>query len=357
MIDYGWRDEERQRVASLVEVVAEWRCEPAAGLRRLGEHGYLAAGRRAHGGDGSRGAVMAGLVETLARHAPKLWAVAEAHSSALAALDALKSPLAEAATTGDDAWAWVHNEHRGPGFEGESTLVPDGDGWRLTGRKAALPLGQSTRYLLASARLDGEAALCIVPGNSEGIAWHGQRLSAAPTLDAASPEFDCRLPAGALVARSTEAERATRRAELRAALGGAAGGLGLIETALAAAQEYAMGTLVGGRKLASKQHTHFTIADIKVDADSLRRTLDKAADRWADGHADGDDLVAIVRCFAGRQVPVSLQRGVDVLGAFGLDDDHPLTAAQRAAAFVAIAGGPTEAWVEHLAAGSLNALR
>lgn len=357
MIDYGWREEETQRVESLVPVIAEWRCEPAAGVRRLGGQGVLAAGRRGPGGDGSRGAVLAGLVETLARHAPALWVVAEAHMAALAALDALASPLAEAATTGDDAWAWAHEDHRGPGTDGRTTLQADGDGWRLTGQKAALPLGAGTRYLLVSARLGDESALLVVPGESAGITWHAQRLGAAPTLDAARPEFDLRLPAGALAARGTDAERAIRRAAGRAALGGAAGGLGLVETALAVAQDYAMGTIVDGRKLAVRQHIHFAIADIKVDADSIRRTLGKAADRWAGGHADGDDLIAVARCFAGRQVPAALQRSAEVLGTFGLDDDHPLSHARRAAALVAVAGGSTESWIEHLAAGSLNALR
>lgn len=356
MIDYGWTDADKARVAAIDAALAKVAAPDRAALTVLAGEGVFAAGRPR--GDGSRGAVAAGLIEHIARARPELWPVVDGHAAALAALDAIGRE-ATAATQGAEIWAWCHGERREPGFGEWTRATPDGDGWRLVGAKAALPLGSSADRLLVSAR-EGDSAtslLFVVAVDHAGLTWESARLAGAPDLPSARPTFDIRLDAAALVARGDEAQKAIGRAEARAALGAAAAGLGMIEGALETAMHHAMETTENGRKLVARQHVHFAIADIKVEADAIRRTLDKAADRWATGEPDADDLVAIIRVQAAKQTAPALKKAAEILGAATLPEGHPLDRWIRASAWIAGAGGSTEIWIERLAARALDALR
>lgn len=357
MIDYGWTDADKARVTAIDAVLGKLTAPDRAALTVLAGAGVFAAGRPC--GDGSRGAVAAGLIEHIARAQPELWLAVDGHAAALAALDALGHDAAEAATQGAEIWAWCHRERREPGYGEWTRATPDGDGWHLVGAKAALPLGSSADRLLVSAR-EGETTtplLFIVAADQDGLTWEPAPLASAPDLPSARPTFDVRLEAAALVARGDQAEKAIGRAETRAALGAAAAGLGMIEGALEIAMHHAMETTEDGRKLATRQYVHFAIADIKVEADAIRRTLDKAADRWAAGEPDADDLVAIVRVQAAQQTAPTLKKAAEIVGAATLPAGHPLDRWLRASAWIAGAGGSTADWIERLAARVLDALR
>jgi acyl-CoA dehydrogenase len=203
-----------------------------------------------------------------------------------------------------------------------------GRGWVLSGAKRFVPLGDRASHFLVLARNGGGEGLdaleaFIVPRGAEGL-----RIIA--------PEKNLGLKA--LSTASLELERVELPGEAR--LGGEAGIdarrlVNLSRTALAAvltgvsravmeyAIPYAKDREAFGEAIAKKQAIAFTLADMRIETESMRWLVWKAASRLEQG-LDATRDAHLARSYAARQAMKIADDGVQVLGGHGFIREHPV---------------------------------
>lgn len=368
MIDYALNESEEQRIQAFRAHCRDTLSATAAArdlarefdrtaLASLLDQGLLQAEPK--GGDQLRPEALVGLWEAVAETDPGMWLATEASGWSLAALAAIPGTAAEqlreSLVAGEQVVAWAHSEAPADGqITGiQTTATREGDRFRIRGRKSWVTLAPVADVLLIVARSDGEnPALFAVPAKAEGLRLHPLATTACRSTPVADVELDVLVDAEARL--TDDATAAVTAARLRAAIGAAAGALGLIETGFEAARDHAMGHEINGRKLASDQRIHFGIADLRVQADGIRRSLGKAAGAWGSAHSQAPELVGIVRWYAADEAPKALRAAQALIGTAAMLEDHPLTRALAASDLLGRLGGGTGEWIDLLANVALD---
>jgi len=225
----------------------------------------------------------------------------------------------------------------------------DGDQFRLTGEKQWVTLAPQADLLLVIAAHDGRPGVYVLDAGDGGLSV-GKTVTLAGVggLPVASITL-----AGALAVRLDADEDLVARLANLQRLSAAALGLGLAEDVFAFARTYAGETKRGGKPLARRQDVHFPIADMRVVADCIRRTLVKAA--WHVEHAprEATELCRIVAVYAAEAVPPACGDAIDVQGAAGLTAGNRAERAWRASKLIGHLAEPTVDAIDHLAASAL----
>ena len=201
-----------------------------------------------------------------------------------------------------------------------SRLEPDGDGFRLSGSKHAIPDGASAQGFIVDAKLGADLALVYVPAGVDGLV-----VTSAATVDgheAATLAFDAlRLNAENVLARGAQAGLLLDR--LRFAVQ-----LGLAAECVGAAAEVFERTLVHlrtrrqfGRSLGAFQALQHRAVDGLVDIELARALVGEAA-RIADKGRPGTlELIAGARARAGDMALRIAKWAVQMHGAMGFTDE------------------------------------
>lgn len=194
--------------------------------------------------------------------------------------------------------------------------VPEGEAWRLTGAKAAVPTPTGTDHVLVSATTDQGTGLFLVASDAEGVHWEDARTtdrdrSGHLTLDG--------VRARALGAPGTGVLEHTVQCATAAL---AALQTGVARGALRLAADHLTGREQFGRPLATFQAVQHQLADCYIDVDSL------SVCRWqavaaieGDGSAAARTLVA--RWWTAKAGADVVHRVQHLHGGVGVDVDHP----------------------------------
>ncbi|HEX7685485.1 MAG TPA: acyl-CoA dehydrogenase [Trinickia sp.] len=156
------------------------------------------------------------------------------------------------------------------------------DGWRLTGAKAVVPLGEAADGFVVSARTSGAVdaehgiSLFWVPGATPGLALRGYALIDGGR-GAELVLRDAALPADALLG-TRDAGYATLEAALGCGvLALCAEALGAMETAFASTLEYLRTRRQFGVPIGSFQALQHRMADLAIDLEQTRSAVINAA--------------------------------------------------------------------------------
>lgn len=193
----------------------------------------------------------------------------------------------------------------------------EGEEWRLTGVKAAVPTPTGADHVLVSATTDQGTGLFLVAPDAEGVHWEDadttdRDRSGHLTLDGAR--------ARALGAPGTGVLEHTVQCATAAL---AALQTGVAQGALRLAADHLAGREQFGRPLATFQAVQHQLADCYIDVDSLRVCRWQAvAAIEGDGSAASRTLVA--RWWTAKAGADVVHRVQHLHGGVGVDVDHPV---------------------------------
>lgn len=289
--------------------------------RELGRSGLIGlALPEADGGAGLGLAGLATVLEQQGRHvAPvPLWSHAvAAQAVAVHGSGPLRSELLAGAADGSARLTLALEEYDArPPARPRCRAVADGEDWRLTGTKAAVPSPTGAEHVLVSATGPDGPALFVVPCAGEGVEWRSaettsQDLAGELVLDGAAARM---LGGGAALA-----------SVLRwASVALSAVQVGVAEGALRLAASYTSGREQFGRPLATFQSLQHQLADCWIDIDAMRVTLWQAVQAVDEDAVDAARAVHVAawwRAQAGLDVVHRVQH---VHGGIGVDVDYPV---------------------------------
>jgi hypothetical protein len=222
--------------------------------------------------------------------------------------------------------------------------VPDGDIYRITGRKAWVTLaGTADVFLVVCKTADDpghrDIAIAVVAREDPGVSFGDPYLTACArylrigemTLDAA--------PA-VLLAPPGAGMRAALSAIDVARCDIAAIACGLHAQALEIAVDHAHTRMAFGKPLIDQQGVAFALADSATDLEASRLLVRQAAERL------GEDGGSVAVAHAKRFAPDAALRGAiaasETLGAYGWLDDHPLARFITLAKMLQVVDGTAE---------------
>ena len=222
---------------------------------------------------------------------------------------------------------------------------PDGDAVVLDGVKVWVANGEIAGLFLvfAQGEENGGIEAYIVPADAPGLTV-GYR---EPTLGLRSVPFNtlylegCRLPMENRLGGPKEGAYIARQAEERMAVALAAAGLGVAESAIAIASQYATERVQFGVPVAQKQAIQSYVGQSKGEVEALRYLVYHAAWSVAQGRDVSMDA-PIVKAFGARVARSVVNRMLQVMGGYGYMEDYPIARKYRDAKVLHIIGGPTE---------------
>ncbi|HUJ08028.1 MAG TPA: acyl-CoA dehydrogenase family protein [Streptosporangiaceae bacterium] len=220
---------------------------------------------------------------------------------------------------------------RNPSTRAEATP----GGWRLDGRKTAVPAGASAGLLLVSAATAaGPALFCVEPADP-GVSVRRQRLVDSPgaaelDLDSVSLGADRLLGAPGSAPGSVPEPGATGWLVDRTTVGLCALQLGVTERALELTAEYARTRKQFGRPIGAFQAVAQRLADAYIDVEAIRLTMWQAAWRLEAG-LPCEQEIATAKFWAADGGHRVAHTAVHIHGGVGIDTSYPLHRYFRAA--------------------------
>jgi alkylation response protein AidB-like acyl-CoA dehydrogenase len=196
-------------------------------------------------------------------------------------------------------------------------------GWRVSGAKSFVPLGDRADQFLVVAAAEGGRQAFLVPRQAEGLAISAPEknlgLRALPTatlgLERVELPGSARLggEAGCDVRRLLESSRAGLSAVM----------VGLSRAVLEYAVPYAKDRVAFGQAIAQKQAIAFRLADMHIETEAMRWLVWKAASQLENGR-DATRDAHLARAYAAERSMWIADQGVQVLGGHGFIREHPV---------------------------------
>jgi alkylation response protein AidB-like acyl-CoA dehydrogenase len=216
---------------------------------------------------------------------------------------------------------------------------PEGEGWRLQGRKAVVPFGAQAPWLLVSARtapLDANAptsgiSLFVVPAVTAGL--QRQRY---PTIDgqqAADVQLDVLLPATALLGPADQAWPLIDAAIARGLLGLAAESLGAMQSAHRDTIAYLQTRQQFGVPLARFQALQHRVVDMGIAIEQTRSAVINAAAAFTSHQASPththriarDKALSAAKVTVGQAGTRVAEEAIQLHGGIGMTWELPLS--------------------------------
>ncbi len=321
--------------------------------RRLAEEGYLASFVPERSGGRGLSMVAHGLLQAaLARGSASVQSLSTVHGMvALAVLrwgsPALKERFVAPLARGDVLGAFALTEpNAGSDVQAiEATARADGDAFVITGQKRWVSFGQIADLFLVFARSEEGPTAFLVPWDTEGLTIQpspltlGLRAAMLADLDLQG----CRVPRENLVGRAGFGLSHVAASALdlgRYAVAWAS--LGIAEAAFAASVKHASERRQRGVLLGDHQLVRRRLADSATLLDAARLLCLRAGLRREarEPEAISDTLTA--KYFASRAARQIADHAVQIHGAEGLSDEHPVQRCFRDARVMEIIEGSSE---------------
>lgn len=235
-----------------------------------------------------------------------------------------------------------------------TSLVPDGDGWRLNGYKNYSTLGHAASGVLVWCRWPGgEGArgigAVVVPMDRDGVALTGRHkgmgIHAATESEIA---FDgVRITEGEVLVAgdpsSTEPFKLLLSHLNHERCGNAAMCIGAAQGALERAAGYMHERVVGGRPIAALQGLQWKLADMAVSLEGARLLLARAVRLAGPGGTPPPLETAMAKTAANLAAKYVCDEAIQIHGGYGYSREYPLERAYRDIRGLCIGAGTVEA--------------
>jgi alkylation response protein AidB-like acyl-CoA dehydrogenase len=220
---------------------------------------------------------------------------------------------------------------------------PDGDGWRLTGRKQWITNSSQRGTILVFARVDDAVSAFVVDGHSEGLDVTGEHsklgLHSSSTTDLVLE----RVPVGpaALLGEEGRGFHIAMATLDGGRIGIAAQALGIAQAAFEAARDYALERRQFGKRIAEFGAIQDKFADMATEIDAARLLVYRAA--WLrDRGEPHSEAGAKAKLFASGVARRHTGEAIQILGGYGYTKEFPVERYYRDAKITEIYEGTSE---------------
>ncbi|MFQ6100978.1 MAG: acyl-CoA dehydrogenase family protein [Anaerolineae bacterium] len=225
----------------------------------------------------------------------------------------------------------------------QTRATPDGDEVILDGVKTWVANGGIAGLFLIFAQGPGGMEAFLVPKDAAGLTV-GYR---EPTLGLRSVTFNTLYLEGCRVGQANRLGEpgggwvVAQQAQDRMAVALAAAGLGVSESALEVAAQFATERVQFGVPIAEKQAIQDYVAEAMTEVEALRYLVYHAA--WLVDQSESFSFDAsVVKATSARTARNVTNRMLQVMGGYGYMEDFPMARKYRDARVLGIIGGPTE---------------
>ena len=200
--------------------------------------------------------------------------------------------------------------------------VKDGTGYRLTGRKLAVPAGPIADAFLVPTALDGAVAVFLVEATAPGLSREdlvttSRQPESLLVLDTVAVDAD------ALLGTAAQGAEIVRWIELRATAALCALAVGVCSEALRLTAEYTKARKQFDQPIATFQAVGQRAADAFIDTEAIRLTALQAAWRIEAGEP-ADAAVATAKYWAAVGGSRVVRAAQHLHGGAGVDREYPL---------------------------------
>lgn len=221
---------------------------------------------------------------------------------------------------------------------------PKGKGFRLTGSKRLVPLGDRASHFLVVARAGAREGLddleaFILPRDAKGltIASEPEKTLGLRALPCASLELD-NVEVSAEARLGGKAGIDGARLVNACRLGSAALALGISRGMLETCIDYAKQRVAFGQPIAQKQAIAFMLAEMQIEVNSMRWLIWKAASQLEQG-LDASRSTALAQIYTTREAMKIADNGLQIFGGHGYIRDYPVEMWYRNARTVTVLEG------------------
>lgn len=214
-------------------------------------------------------------------------------------------------------------------------------GYLLSGTKSLVPLAGSAELYLVAAQFKGQNQLFIVPSNSKGLSF-----KASPAMGLRSSEVGnlildkVQLDKHALLGSGNPAHKAFNYQHFidSSHLSWCAMAIGCCQAALDYLIPYVNERHAFGEPISHRQSVAFMIADMKIEIDSMRLLVWKAASRYERGEDFHRDAFLAQQLCSEKSMTIGTN-AVQLLGGHGFTKEHPAERWYRDLRVLAIVNG------------------
>jgi alkylation response protein AidB-like acyl-CoA dehydrogenase len=211
----------------------------------------------------------------------------------------------------------------------QTVAEPKGKGFRLSGQKRFVPLGDRASHFLVLARSEARAQApavdaFIVPRDAKGLTIEPdpEKTLGLRSLALARLELDqVELPAGARLGGESGIDSARLLGLCRG--GSLAMAVGLSRGMLEFSAPYAKQRVAFGEPIARKQAIAFMLAEMQIEVNSMRWLVWKAAS-FLEQERDATREITLASIYVQREAMKIADNGLQVFGGHGYIRDYPV---------------------------------
>ena len=297
------------------------------------------------------------IMEQLGRHSSSLASIIDAHTSLgtmpilHAGTEAQKQKYLIPAATGQKLCSFALTEPQSGSDSGtiKTTAVLDGDQWVLNGTKAFITnIGYSSIYVVA-AKTDTEAkgsrgiSIFIVEVGTPGftVGKPEEKMSNHSSYSGELSFTDCRIPKENLLGELNRGFPLFMSCVDEGRLAISAVAVGMAQGVLERATRYAKERVAFGNPICAYQGISFKLADMAAAIESARIMLYHTC-RMRDAGVPYSQQAAMVKLLSSEMCVEVCDKGVQILGGYGLCVEYELERFYRDAKLLTIGEGTSE---------------
>jgi alkylation response protein AidB-like acyl-CoA dehydrogenase len=220
---------------------------------------------------------------------------------------------------------------------------PDGDGWRITGRKQWATNARYAGTIILFARTGAGISCFLVDGDSEGIEFSKEEeklgLNSSSTADIVLDGVA--VEPGRLLGEDGKGFAIAMRTLDGGRIGIAAQAVGIAQAAYDAARAYALERRQFGKRIVDFQAIQWKLADMATEIEAARMLVYRAAWLREQGQAH-TEAGAMAKLFASSVARRQTAEAVQVLGGYGYTKEFPVERYYRDAKITEIYEGTSE---------------
>jgi alkylation response protein AidB-like acyl-CoA dehydrogenase len=255
--------------------------------------------------------------------------------------DELVPPLARGERLG--AFALTEAESGSDAASLRTRAEPDGDGWRITGRKQWATNARYAGTFVLFARTDAGISCFLVDGDSEGLEISGEEeklgLNSSSTADVVLDGV--KVSGNRLLGEEGKGFRIAMTTLDGGRIGIAAQALGIAQAAYDVAHAYALERRQFGKRISDFQAIQWKLADMATEIEAARMLVYRAAWLREQGRPH-TEAGAMAKLFASSVARRQTAEAIQVLGGYGYTKEFPVERYYRDAKITEIYEGTSE---------------
>jgi alkylation response protein AidB-like acyl-CoA dehydrogenase len=253
----------------------------------------------------------------------------------------LVPPLARGERLG--AFALTEAESGSDAASLRARAEPDGEGWRITGRKQWATNARYAGTFVLFARTDPGISCFLVDGESKGLEISGEEeklgLNSSSTADVVLDEV--KVSENRLLGEEGKGFRIAMTTLDGGRIGIAAQALGIAQAAYDVAHAYALERRQFGKRISDFQAIQWKLADMATEIEAARMLVYRAAWLREQGRPH-TEAGAMAKLFASSVARRQTAEAIQVLGGYGYTKEFPVERYYRDAKITEIYEGTSE---------------